>query len=53
MIDAKFKSVPVLQKPVERQTLSELLAHVGADIESQPPGAPRAPASYDLRRSVG
>jgi CheY-like chemotaxis protein len=52
-IDARFRSVPVLQKPVERQSLGELLELVGPHAEEpQGAGVPRVAVAYDLQRSV-
>jgi CheY-like chemotaxis protein len=51
-IDAKFHGVPVLQKPVGRDTLNELLVQIGPHLESHGPA--RDAAAYGLRRrSVG
>jgi len=52
-IDSRFRGVPVLQKPVERQTLSELLAHIGRHAELRGLGVSRVATAYDLQRSVG
>jgi len=52
-IDPRFRGVPVLQKPVERQTLSELLAHVGPNTETRGAGTSRVATAFGLERSVG
>jgi len=52
-IDARFRGVPVLQKPVERQNLSDLLAQVEPRFEERAAPSP-AVAAFELRQtSVG
>jgi PAS domain S-box-containing protein len=50
-IDARFHGVPVLQKPVGRDTLSELLVQIGPHLASHGPGISRAEAAYGLQRT--
>jgi PAS domain S-box-containing protein len=53
-IDSKFRSVQVLQKPVERQQLAELLAHVGPQVDAGSANALRVAPAIELRQtSVG